>query len=154
MNMKILILSDSHGAYPALIQAFEREKPDYVLFLGDGSRDAERLFEKSGATPVCRVSGNCDLMDDQPDTKLLDVAGIRIAMTHGHRFGVKSGLASYAMYAEKVGASVALYGHTHAANCERRGGVLLVNPGAAVNGKYAVLTADGNIEVTFGDIYE
>lgn len=149
--MKILVLSDSHGA--ALLPAFNKEAPDHVLFLGDGARDADRLYGISGAVPVCRVSGNCDLADSEPQTKILDLAGRRTVMTHGHAFGVKSGLAALAAYAKSVNADIALYGHTHAAHSETRDGVLLVNPGAAVNGRYAVIELDKDISVRFGDIY-
>ena len=41
--------------------------------------------------------------------------------------------------AEELGARAALFGHTHAPFAGYAGGVLLVNPGALKDGRYAVL---------------
>ena len=41
--MRILVLSDSHGAVEACRLAVEQSAPDQILHLGDCVRDAERL---------------------------------------------------------------------------------------------------------------
>ena len=46
--------------------------------------------------------------------------------------------------AREAGADAALFGHTHRPFCERRAGILCLNPGTLARGQYAVLTvADG-----------
>ena len=56
---------------------------------------------------------------------------MRVFLTHGHLFGVKSGLDTLAAAAKDMGAQLALFGHTHQALLEERNGVTLLNPGAA-----------------------
>ena len=53
--MKLLVVSDIHGDYDALEQAYHAEKSvGAVLFLGDGIREAER-FEATW--PSARLYG-------------------------------------------------------------------------------------------------
>ena len=67
-------------------------------------------------------------------------------LTHGHLFGVKSNLTRLKLEANRVGAQVALFGHTHRAFCEQDGGVWYLNPGAAKNDCYGVVEVrDGKI---------
>ena len=57
-------------------------------------------------------------------------------MAHGHRFGVKQGLESFAQAACQAGASVGLFGHTHRPYAKQWGTVLLCNPGSLRDGVY------------------
>ena len=56
--MKLLIVSDSHGAVSRLKAALERESPDLLLHLGDGWQDVRRLFD--GCPCLVPVSGETD----------------------------------------------------------------------------------------------
>ena len=58
--MKLLILSDSHGDSTGMCRAVERERPDYVIHLGDHSSDARDLSRMFPMVPVAYVRGNCD----------------------------------------------------------------------------------------------
>lgn len=81
--------------------------------------------------PIVNVRGNCDYGDfDVPEQRLVEYGGVRILMTHGHRYGVKSGLLRYDMAARENQVDVALFGHTHCAYCEENNGVWLLNPGS------------------------
>ena len=59
------------------------------------------------------VRGNCDFGSDLPLTGEFTAQGVKIFYTHGHYYGVKSGLYTLACAARERGAQVALYGHTH-----------------------------------------
>lgn len=74
------------------------------------------------------------------------LGGMRVLLTHGDRYGVKSGLLRLRLHAQEMGCSLVLFGHTHAACAQEEGGVLLVNPGALADGRYAVVAIeDGRV---------
>ena len=154
--MKILVISDSHGSFNKMREVFLSDNFGAVIFLGDGIRDADRLYDMSGAVPVCRVSGNCDFYS--PDTiseQIIELSGKKILVTHGHKYSVKSGYHTLRYIAKKRGVDIALFGHTHIPFYEKEDGLILANPGALSNGKYAVLTIEQkNISFKHGDIYD
>ena len=124
--------------------------------LGDGLREADRLYDISGPVPVYRVKGNCDMYaPDAFDEQLLILAGKRVFITHGHRYGVKNGYALLSNAAALKNADIALCGHTHTQFYQKQDGVILANPGALVNGRYGVLRIEnGEIAFKFGDMYD
>lgn len=130
IEMKILVLSDSHGVMEYMQWAVFQENPDMVIHLGDHIQDAERLSEKYWNIPVLRVPGNCDRCYDVPEKIVRDIGGVRIYMTHGHRHRVKLSYQNLEYAAREAGAQVALFGHTHIPFCEQFGGLWLLNPGA------------------------
>ena len=109
---------------------------DAACFLGDVARDAEHLRERLEAMPnqppLYAVRGNNDYYSTctLPWDLLIELGGVRIYMTHGHRL---VSLMNLAYKAQECGAQVALFGHTHQALCETVQGVLLLNPGSAGN---------------------
>ena len=90
--MKILVLSDSHGAVSPMEQAVEQTSPDLILHLGDCWRDAERLQGRFPQIPLQQVPGNCDFRPGEPAERLLCLEDFRILMCHGHTYGVKQSL--------------------------------------------------------------
>ena len=73
------------------------------------------------------------------ETILTELGGVRLFLTHGHLFGVKSGMSRLKLEADRVGADIALFGHTHRPFLEEDGGVWYMNPGAARDGRYGVI---------------
>ena len=135
--MRVGVFSDSHGDHEALDELLERMGAlDAVCFLGDVARDAEHLRERLAAMPnqpvLYAVRGNNDYYYTctLPWDLLIELGGVRIYMTHGHRL---VSLMNLAYKAQECGAQVALFGHTHQALCETVQGVLLLNPGSAGN---------------------
>ncbi len=130
--MKLFVFSDSHGTpAPALAAAAARQSElTACFFLGDGQSDADAFAETFPSIPLYQVRGNCDYASFTPPEGLVPCAGKLIFYTHGNLYGVKSGLARLYETAASRGADIALYGHTHTAHLERRGGILLFNPGA------------------------
>lgn len=116
MNMKILVISDTHKNKDRLKRVLEMHRDaDAVIHLGDGYADFAGL--DLGGIPLYRVRGNCDEESDSfgtlSDEELIELGGIKIMMVHGHRHGVKFGLAKVASDAASKGADVLFYGHTH-----------------------------------------
>jgi predicted phosphodiesterase len=68
----------------------------------------------------------------------------RLLAVHGHLQDVKFGYDRLSYYAGDQQATIALFGHTHRPCVEWLGGVLLLNPGALMDGRYAELLLDGD----------
>lgn len=131
--MKLLILSDSHGAVDNMALAVRLEEPDAVLHLGDCWRDACDLRELFPGLPLYQVGGNCDRYAWQPDLEermITSFCGNIFYMLHGHQYGVKNGLLRLELAAREAGARAMLFGHTHSAYAEQVDGILFFNPGA------------------------
>lgn len=129
--MKLAVFSDSHGRVEPMLSAIEEASPDMILFLGDGASDVEKIKKQFPQIPLRAVRGNCDFNSVLPETDSFTADGVRIFMTHGHLFGVKSGmLYALAEAADNSGAALALYGHTHLARMERVGEITVLNPGS------------------------
>lgn len=149
--MRALVLSDSHGDDFNLRWLLERVWSmtgpiDYYLHLGDGARDFERVesfIRMRDANATCiGVRGNCDFYDSEvPDLARPVIAGHRIFMNHGHHYGVKDELSTIDYASHDQGCTVTLFGHTHKQYSEQRE-TLLLNPGAARDGRCALLTLE------------
>ncbi len=146
--MKLLILSDSHGAVENMELAVRLEQPDAVIHLGDHWRDACDLRDLFPDLPLYQVSGNCDRYAWQPDLeerRLTAFDGNIFFMVHGHQYGVKNGLLRLQLAAKEAGARVMLFGHTHRAYAEQLDDILLFNPGACSGYRptYGLICVDG-----------
>ena len=131
--MKIALVSDTHqhmGAIERVCEILRDMAPDVIVHLGDVMGDAD-VMEALLDREVRRVPGNCDYGVGVPEELLLTLGEKKILALHGHEQGVKRSLQHLARYAKKKGAQVVVYGHTHVANEETRGGVILINPGSA-----------------------
>jgi putative phosphoesterase len=128
--MKILVASDSHGNTQALLDAVFDVSPQLVLHLGDGERDCDKLRGVYPDLTVRAVRGNCDLRSREPDYDEFVVENKRIFMTHGHMYGVKTGLDSVLNAGFLRSADILLFGHTHRAFREELDGMLVLNPGS------------------------
>ena len=140
------IVSDSHDRSLWLeryLETCKRERYDAIFHLGDHDSDA-RWLERRLDTPVIAVAGNCDLFSDRPRMARACYGVHRLLAVHGHLQNVKYGFDRLSYYAEEQNATIALFGHTHRAYVGWAGNVLLVNPGALMDGRYAELTLDGD----------
>ena len=133
------VVSDSHGDRAAIeLMCPLLKGVDAIAHLGDGMGDAKRILERTGL-PLYAVSGNCDLTQDYPAERTEVFSGVKALLTHGNLLKVKHSLLRLTLRAEEVGAGLALFGHTHVPLAEWSRGVLLVNPGALMNGRYAII---------------
>lgn len=132
--MKILVFSDSHASLSFMRRCIEVTSPDAVIHLGDYYNDGQTMLEEFPQIPFHQVPGNCDMHRGwipDPEVRLIELGGVRILMTHGHRHGVKMSLHRLLADARAANVQAVLYGHTHIAHCEREDGLWILNPGAA-----------------------
>lgn len=146
--MKYIIASDIHGsAYycEKLLQAFETEKADRIILLGDllyhGPRNdlprdyapkkvIDMLNEKKDI--IMAVRGNCEAEVDQmvlsfpvlAEYAIMEMEGRMVFLTHGHKFNPSN------LPPMKAG-DILLNGHTHISDCkELESGIIYMNPGS------------------------
>ncbi len=128
--MRLIVFSDSHGQLEFAFRALkEAGKLDLILHAGDYYRDGLRLSAET-VLPVKAVLGNCDRFEKGPLEVLLDLAGYRILMTHGHIGAYEQMHDRFLALAAESGANAVVFGHTHAAEIRREAGVLFFNPGS------------------------
>lgn len=153
--MKICVCADSHGNWLGLQEMVDIERPDMILFLGDGERDWRevKLRQEIAFAAVC---GNCDLMSMEPPYRKFRLGNKQIFMTHGHLYGAKQGIFGLMRQAVQAEANLVLYGHTHHQNIEKTNDCTYLCPGSMghLQEKYAMLhiADDGTIEITLNQL--
>ncbi len=145
--MKYFIASDIHGsAYycEKMLAAYEREKADRLILLGDILYHGPRNDLPTDYAPkkviamlnplkneIHCVRGNCDTEVDQmvlefpvlADYMLIDCGNSGIFATHGHRYNES------ALPPLRHG-DILLCGHTHVPKCTEHDGYVYMNPGS------------------------
>lgn len=144
---KVVVFSDSHGIVRDMADIVKKEKPDKVIHLGDCERDAQRLLMECPGISLESIPGNCD-SQNEIEERVINYAGFRILLCHGHTYWVKMGYLRLALAAEEKGVDIALFGHTHNVCQEQSGPVILFNPGSigspppGVFASYGILMLD------------
>ena len=144
--MRAAVFSDTHHNTAPMLEALRRCRPDLIIHLGDHDRDTLCIEEEFPDIPLYRVCGNCDFAPIAPLTDIVPLGPVKALICHGHSYGVDWGLDRLAYAAEERGCALALFGHTHHAALEERGGITFLNPGSigrTAHPAYAVLTLDG-----------
>ena len=143
VNMKILLVSDSHGDYLAL-DKLANKYPNMDLYLHAGDSEQDEFSIK----PFISVRGNCDHYYDFPNFLVIPSPVGNIYVQHTP-FVSKSVISEH-------NAKIVIHGHTHTRKNERKDGILWINPGAIsyardkYDGSYAIITIENNqVEVKF-----
>ena len=137
--IRLALVSDSHGRGDTLkAAAGGMEGCEGLCHLGDLVPDGQRMSQMLGL-PLYGVRGNCDGWENAPEEMVLNVAGHKLLLCHGHRYGVKESLTRLYLRGQEAGADIVLYGHTHQPRVDRNGPMMLINPGALMNWRWAVL---------------
>ena len=127
---RILIASDTHGNIGYVCKAIEAiEKINLVIHLGDMCADARDLQSLYPRYEWVYVRGNNDFFDIGDDERLLERGGVKILLTHGHAYHVRSGVDDLVRRAKELEAKAVFFGHTHVRMNEWVDDVLCVNPG-------------------------
>ena len=155
--MKILVFSDSHGRAKNIVEALKIHGGvcDFAVFLGDGLKDIDYAREKFPSVPFVSVKGNCDtfLFEGERDECVLDLDGVRVLITHGHKYNVKYGCGTILYRAMELEADAVFFGHTHIPLDtqeyigEKR--IHLFNPGSVGMGaSYGIINTSGGVLVS------
>jgi hypothetical protein len=121
------LISDTHGQLRREALA-ALEGCVAILHAGDVG-GAHVINGLSAVATVHAVRGNVDDPHDPglPPHVSLEIAGVRIHVSHGHELGSPTPARVAGVY----DADVLVFGHTHKAVVEVIGGRVVVNPGAA-----------------------
>ena len=140
--MKIGIVSDSHGSTRAIDRMLSHPAAEGVtlwLHAGDITPDAEYLaMVTEGKAKVRYVAGNSDW--PEPGARYDDVveaAGHRIFLTHGHMYGVRFTTKMLCDAAGESGCDIAVYGHPPVAEIST-GHITVLNPGSVARPRDAM----------------
>ena len=143
MNMKILLVSDSHSDYESL-DRLAKMYPEMDLYLHAGDSEQDEFSIK----PFISVRGNCDHYYDFPNYLVIPSPYGNVYVQH-LPFISKSVISEH-------NAKIVIHGHTHARKKEIKNGILFINPGAIsyardqYDGSYAIINIDSNnVEVKF-----
>ncbi len=133
--MKILVMSDTHGWDDNAAEAVKREDPvDGLIHAGDLQETEAEFRRYSGIgkdIPAYFAEGNCDQPGRFPDEQVIEIAGHRILLAHGHELGVSFGTSELLYEARARQCDVAICGHTHRPVLDESDPkVLILNPGS------------------------
>lgn len=147
---KILVLSDSHGNFNKLLKVYEIEKPDVVIFSGDGIEDLENLLYLYENVEHYEVRGNCDFLSKVKDEEIFIIENYKFFLTHGHLYDVKYSLENIKNILKKTEVNVIIYGHTHKEYLENLDyNKFIFNAGALKDNKYGIILINDKREIEF-----
>lgn len=130
MTMKILIISDTHGRNQNYLTVLEKVSPvDLVIHLGD-VQGGEGYLESMTPCRMEIVSGNNDFFCGLRKENIIHIGKYTVLLTHGHRYGVYYGSGGLIEAAERNGADIVMFGHTHVPMIDLTGSIWLINPGS------------------------
>lgn len=132
----MIVISDTHGERSWVQKALERHPDaDVIVHCGDFASDLEAV--KGTSVELVSVAGNVmDLHkggvspENRAEERLLVYEGVRILLTHGHRYDVKHTLNNLFYRALEEQAALVLFGHTHVALKLQHEGISFLNPGS------------------------
>jgi len=134
--LKLIVISDTHGEKSWIKKAFEANRDaSVIIHCGDFASDLEVI--RGMPIETAAVTGNVPdlhqdglMPDDRMEERLLLYEGVRILLTHGHRYDVKYTLNKLFYRAQETQADLVLFGHTHSALNLSHDSITFLNPGS------------------------
>ena len=134
------VISDTHGLVRPEALAY-LEGCDLIVHAGDIG--APEVIEKLGRlAPLHAIRGNVDKgawAEDLPDTDALKIGAVWLYMLHD--------LNTLDLDPVAAAFDVIVSGHSHRPRCERRDGVLYVNPGSAGPRRFKLPISAGKLRI-------
>jgi len=129
---RILVFSDTHGNISKAVKVIENiYGVTGIIHLGDILRDVYALEKNFPDIPLYYVAGNNDAFSEVKSEKLIEIAGIKIFITHGHKYISLFSNSDRLIYKGlEEGADMVLYGHTHIPVYKKTDGMIVANPGS------------------------
>ena len=109
--MLIAVVSDTHGNENTILKIrneIKERNVKYMIHLGDNIDDAEKIVDGLDCT----------------------FYGVKVFITHGHKYGVKMGLNNIFYKGKEVEVDAVLFGHTHIKIISKEDGLWIINPGS------------------------
>ena len=139
---KIIVVSDTHHNFSAIEKLLPKMlENDFVFHLGDNDSDMN-YYRKEIGEKIYSVKGNCD---GGGEDLILEIESVKILLTHGDKYGVKSSKFNLLLRAKELGANLVCYGHTHISEIEKIDGITFINPGCMngfISKTYCYLVVD------------
>jgi len=149
---RIGVLSDTHitsmahgGAW--LCALVNTHFPDVTTILHAGDIVDPDILLHLAPRDVLAVRGNLDPnLPELPHKRIIEVEGFRIGLVHG--WGAPTGIVDRVL-AEFVDDALdcLVFGHSHQPLCERRGNLLLFNPGSPTDRRSSPYHSVGLLEI-------
>ena len=124
--IKAVIISDTHGNLGAIEKLLPiMKESDAVFHLGDFSSDIKPFSGE--IKKLYSVNGNCD---GGGEDLIAEIGGLKILLTHGDRYGVKTSMLKLLLRAKEAKVQAVFYGHTHIPREKTVEGIKFINPGS------------------------
>lgn len=155
-NMKILIVSDTHGYNETMWDVIRAEEPiDMMIHCGDIESDPQLIRDKVDCT-LHMVAGNNDYGRELESVRVFDIGRYRGMVVHGHRQHIYSDFSKLYYLGLENQVDFVFFGHIHIPVIRTEGPVTLVNPGsltyprqAGRKPSYIVMSIEGGKDPTF-----
>lgn len=149
---RIGVLSDTHIASMAhggawLSAVVEKHFQDVTTILHAGDIVDPDILLHLAPRNVLAVRGNLDPnLPELPQKRIIEINGFRIGLIHG--WGAPTGIVDrvLAEFADDP-LDCLVFGHSHQPMCERRGNVLLLNPGSPTDRRSSPFYSIGLLEI-------
>ena len=144
--MYIGLISDTHGVFDSRFRSF-LEPVDQIWHAGDFGGGMDLAKEIAAFKPLVGVAGNCDnynLRFEHPLHRFFECEGVKVLMIHVGGYPGKYDPRARELI-DRYRPDLFICGHSHILKVvrdNRRGGMLVMNPGAAgIQGFHIVRTA-------------
>lgn len=135
---KWLIISDSHGMN---LDEIIKSHPGFkIIHCGDWCINKSFLDKND----IIYVKGNCDISLSDSE-KIIELDGYKVFITHGHKYGVKTGYINLYYRALEAECNYCFFGHTHRPTSFEMDEIKFLNPGSLRDGYYIEII-DGKID--------
>ncbi len=147
--MKLLIFSDNHRDRDSVKELLQKNpNMDRIFSLGDSEMREHEL----SALGIVGVRGNYPFEPDFPYELTFDFDGIRILLTHGHKYNVKWGITALMQKAYYENIQIVCFGHTHSIYLKELNDTIFLNPGSLSKPRLGVIASFAIIEITDKDV--
>jgi putative phosphoesterase len=138
--LRVGLISDTHGLLRPEATAF-LGGCDHILHGGDIG-GPEILAQLAALAPLTAVRGNNDTQvwaASLPQTRLLELAGVRLYLIHN--------VDEIELDPAAAGVRVIVSGHSHRPSVHERGGIVYVNPGSAGPRRFKLPISVAELEI-------
>ena len=151
MNMKILVISDTHEIVSDLKELLLKysQEVKLVVHLGDYPSDLMQFQPLYPHLNMVALDGT-GYEVNFPAERVLKFGEVSILCVHGHRHGVKSNLQRIVYYAQEKQVNACFFGHTHMSTIFEEQGIFFMNPGSLAfprdgrHGRYGIVEISEN----------